>query len=142
MALTAHAMRRALGQELARENITLRQWEVLAWIAVEGELSQCELADRLGIEPPTLAGVLSRMERDGWLERRSCPEDRRKKRIRATQKAIAVWNRTLECCRRVRQQAVEGVSEDELAQFKRICEKIRTNLGHSVERPIKAEACA
>ena len=126
---TSHAMRRALDAELARESITLRQWEVLAWLACSGEQSQVELAERLGIEAPTLAGILARMERDGWLERSSCPNDRRKKRIRATDKAEAVWTRMVECCHRVRARAVEGIPPDELAQFKRTCEKIRENLG-------------
>src|SRR5690606_30438672 len=78
IALTNQALRRAVASRLADESITLRQWEVLACIALkEGELSQVELADMLGIEAPTLVGVLARMERDGWLNRVSCNQDRR-----------------------------------------------------------------
>ena len=131
--LTSHTMRRALDAELAREGITLRQWEVLAWTAHSGEISQVELAERMGIEAPTLAGILARMERDGWLERYCCPNDRRRKRIRATEKAEAVWNRMAECCRRVRAVATGGISAEELAQFRRVCERIRQNLGDSLE---------
>ncbi len=126
--MTSHAIRRSVDTELAKENITMRQFEVLAWIALEGEQSQVELAERLGIEAPTLAGILSRMERDGWLERYGCPEDRRRKRIRATSQAEAVWARMTECCRRVRAQAAQGISEEELAILKRLCGKIRENL--------------
>lgn len=126
---TSHAMRRCLDAELARENITLRQWEVLAWIAFEGEQSQVELADRLGIEAPTLAGILARMERDGWLERFACPHDKRKKRIRATEKAEAVWSQMSECCRRVRNHAIAGIPPEDLAIVKQTLEKIRENLG-------------
>jgi DNA-binding MarR family transcriptional regulator len=126
---TSHALRRALDTELAGEKITLRQWEVLAWIALDGELSQSELAERLGIEAPTLAGILSRMERDGWLERSCCPDDRRKKRLRVTGQAEAVWSRMVECCRRVRRRATRGLSAEELARFKDTCERIRANLG-------------
>jgi MarR family transcriptional regulator for hemolysin len=126
-------MRRCLDSELARENITLRQWEVLAWLAFEGEQSQVELADRLGIEAPTLAGILSRMERDGWLERFACPADRRKKRIRATEKAESVWSRMVECCHRVREKAVAGIPQEDLDAMKRTCEKIRENLGACAE---------
>lgn len=50
--MTAHEMRRALDNELARENITFRQWEVLAWITLEGEPSQVQLAEKIGIEAP------------------------------------------------------------------------------------------
>ena len=136
---TSHAMRRALDAELAREKITLRQWEVLAWIALEGEQSQVELAERLGIEAPTLAGVLTRMERDGWLDRYCCPEDRRRKRLRATPKAESVWSRMVECCNRVRDRATDGIEPEELAQFKHTCEKIRANLGAEVESLVEAQ---
>ena len=134
---TSHALRRALDQELSRENITFRQWEVLAWIALAGEPSQVELADRLGIEAPTLAGILARMERDGWLQRSACPHDRRRKRIRATEKAEAVWNRTTQCCRRVRAQATAGISQDELSLFKDLCQRIRDNLGSPLEAVVE-----
>jgi len=125
---TSHAMRRCLDAELAKENITLRQWEVLAWISRAGEQSQVELADRLGIEAPTLAGILTRMERDGWLERFSCPMDRRRKRIRATEQAEAVWMRMVECCNRVRDRAISDIPSADLAIMRRTCEQIRANL--------------
>ncbi|MFN7806448.1 MAG: MarR family winged helix-turn-helix transcriptional regulator, partial [Planctomycetaceae bacterium] len=64
----AHALRREMNVELAREGITYRQWEVLVCLAF-GDTTQTEIANRLGIEAPTLVGVLERMERDGWLER-------------------------------------------------------------------------
>ncbi len=142
VAMTAHAMRRALDTELARENITLRQWEVLAWIAHDGEQSQSELAEKLGIEAPTLAGVLARMERDGWLERYSCPKDRRKKRIRTSAQAQEVWNRMVECCHRVRSQSVRGLTQPELDDLKRICEQIRVNLNNAPEKEERFEAAA
>ena len=129
VATTAHALRRALEAELADQNMTLRQWEVLAWIAVDGAQSQADLAEKLGIEAPTLAGILSRMERDGWLERYECPDDRRRKRIRATQKAESVWSQASECCKRVREQAALGLTDEDLAQLKRVCAAIRENLG-------------
>ena len=125
---TSHALRRALNAELSKEGITFRQWEVLAWIAIEGALAQAELADCLGIEAPTLVGILDRMERDGWLERYACPDDRRKKRIRATEKAETVWARMVECAHKVRAQAREGLSQDDLERLKSVCARIRTNL--------------
>jgi DNA-binding MarR family transcriptional regulator len=136
IAQTSHALRRALDYELAREGITFRQWEVLAWSSSSEALSQAELAERMGIEAPTLAGILSRMERDGWLERSCCLKDRRKKRFRPSAKAEAVWGRMLECCHSVRGRATEGLSVEDLAAFKRTCETIRNNLSQ-VAQPLE-----
>jgi MarR family transcriptional regulator, transcriptional regulator for hemolysin len=137
---TAHSFRKALTTQLAKEGITLRQWEVLAWIALEGEMSQAELADRLGIEAPTLVGILDRMERDGWLDRYPCQQDRRRKRIRATEKAQTLWNRMVDCARRVRGQATQGFTADELAAFKAYTERLRANLAPCTEQ-IEAINC-
>jgi DNA-binding MarR family transcriptional regulator len=137
IAQTSHALRRALDDELAREGITFRQWEVLAWSGSSEALSQAELAERMGIEAPTLAGILSRMERDGWLDRSCCPKDRRKKRFRPSAKAEAVWLRMLECCHAVRARATDGLSVEDLAAFKRTCEAIRNNLSQ-VPEPLES----
>lgn len=125
---TGHALQRALNAELSKEGITVRQWEVLAWIALEGELSQTELAERLGIEAPTLVGILDRMERDGWLDRYHCPNDRRKKRIRVTPKVELVWSQMVACAHRVRSRASRGMTPDELSHFKLWCTRIRKNV--------------
>jgi len=125
---TSHALRRSLSTQLASEGMTFRQWEVLAWLSANGNLSQAEMAECMGIEPHTLAGVLRRMERDGWLERKCCEHDRRKNTIVPTEKAEEVWLRAVECCHKVRARASEGFSEKELEQFKATCEKVRANL--------------
>ena len=65
---TAHGYQRALNERLAPEGITYRQCQVLGYLALEGPLPQSELAGRMQIEPPTLVGILDRMEREGWIE--------------------------------------------------------------------------
>jgi MarR family transcriptional regulator for hemolysin len=142
VAMTSRAFRRALDAELVQAGITFRQWEVLAWIALEGALSQIELAERLGVEAPTLVGILDRMERDGWLDRYACCHDRRKKRIRVTEKAESLWSRMVDCARRVRNQAAQGFTADELAQLKSFCERLRTNLENAAGRPAPCQAAA
>ena len=84
---TAHDLACTINEEFAGMGITHRQWEVLAWISYLGELSQTELAEKMGIEVPTLVGVLDRMERDGWIQRIPSETDRRKKLIRVTEKS-------------------------------------------------------
>src|SRR5690348_6668127 len=97
---TMHGLTMAMNEELAALGITYRQWEVLAWISLTGELSQCELADKMSIEAPTLVGVLDRMERSGWIQRVQDEQDRRKKQIRPTEQAGALWTQMVECAHR------------------------------------------
>jgi MarR family transcriptional regulator for hemolysin len=126
--MTSQAIRRTLTARLAEAGITFRQWEVLAWLASNGDVSQAELAECMGIEPHTLAGVVRRMERDGWLNRRSCTDDRRRNRLAPTEKAEQIWEQAMEICREVREQAITGFTPAELSLLKKLCTDIRENL--------------
>ena len=128
LTLTTQAYHRAVIDELVPHGITYRQSMVLGWLALEGELSQTELAAKMMVEPPTLVGILDRMERDGWITRHHCPNDRRKNLIRANPAAEPVWEKILECGARVRAQATAGLSERQLDTLKRLMRRVQKNL--------------
>lgn len=125
----AQGIRKQIGAKLLREGITFRQWEVLACLSASGGCgSQSELAEGLGIEPHTMAGVVFRMQRDGLLDRRSCEQDRRKNKVKPTQKADELWKTVSPIALAVREQAVRGFSEEELLLLRNFCERIQANL--------------
>ena len=128
LTLTTQTYHRAICDELAPHGITYRQSMVLGWLALEGELSQTELANKMMIEPPTLVGILDRMERDCWIARHDCPADRRKKIIRADPAAEPVWEKIVNCAVRIRRRATEGLSERQLATLRKLLNKIQSNL--------------
>jgi MarR family transcriptional regulator, transcriptional regulator for hemolysin len=123
----SHSLRKALDSRLNKEGITIRQWEVLAWLSARGCGSQSELADQLGIKPHTLVGVLSRMEKAKLITRRSSQEDRRKKTIHATKKAEALWLQVSKITHDMRDQAVQGMSKTDLDNLKSLCETVYNN---------------
>jgi MarR family transcriptional regulator, transcriptional regulator for hemolysin len=131
LTMATQAFHRALSEEVAPHGITYRQSMVLGWLALEGELSQAELASKMMVEPPTLVGILDRMERDGWITRNGCPSDRRKKLIRATTAAEPVWEKIAHGGRRARARAANGLSPDELETLKLLLERVTQNLGSS-----------
>ncbi|MCA8986922.1 MAG: MarR family transcriptional regulator [Planctomycetaceae bacterium] len=125
---TAHAFRQALECELSRRGVTFRQWEVLTYLLSDGEQPQSDLSEKMGLEAQTMAGIIARMERDGWLTRKNCCEDRRRKLIRITQKAKTIWDELNACCEAVRQQAAAGLSSAQLVMLEQLCQIIRDNL--------------
>ena len=128
LTLATQSYHRAVADELAPHGITYRQSMVLGWLALEGTLSQTELASRMMIEPPTLVGILDRMERDGWISRHDCPTDRRKKLIRANPAAEPVWDKIVTCAMGIRRRATDGLSDRELATLKKLLRKVHRNL--------------
>lgn len=125
---TAHQLACTINEELAELGITHRQWEVLAWISFAGELSQTDLAAKMGIEAPTLVGVLDRMERDGWIVRVPSETDRRKKLIRATDRVEPVWAQMLARGAGIRSRVTRGLSEQQLASLREVLSMMRDNL--------------
>ena len=80
---------RATDAAFRPHGFTLRQVQVLAWLALRKEATQVELANMLGVEPPTLVRVIDRMEQAEWISRHADPADRRKNVIRTTAEARA-----------------------------------------------------
>jgi DNA-binding MarR family transcriptional regulator len=63
--------------QLVRDAITLRQFAVLAAIAETPGLSQSNLVRATGVDRSTLADMLMRMEKRGWIERETSKDDGR-----------------------------------------------------------------
>ncbi len=122
------AYERAVNAELAPHGLKFRQSQVLGWLALEGDLTQGELAERMGVEPPTLVPQLDRMEREGWIRRVHCASDRRKKIIRPRPEAVPVWSKVVACAKRVRCHATAGLSEEEVAALRNLLAVVRDNL--------------
>jgi MarR family transcriptional regulator for hemolysin len=124
----ANEFQRAINDELAPQGITYRQCQVLGFLALQGPLAQCQLAEHMRIEPPTLVGILDRMERDGWICRDSDPADGRRKIIHPQAAAKPVWNKMVSAAKRVRKRAAHGLSSQEMATLKRLLSCVQQNL--------------
>ena len=125
---TTQAYHRAFTEELVQYGITYRQSQVLSWLALEGELTQSQLAAKMVLEPPTLVGILDRMERAGWISRHSCQQDRRKKWIRVTEEAKPVWDKIAQVGKRMRKRATNGISDRQIATLKQLLNRIEQNV--------------
>jgi MarR family transcriptional regulator for hemolysin len=115
--------RRASGLKLTRS-----QWSVLAHLLRTDGIQQKELAEQMDITAITLTGLLDRMEREGWVERRADPIDRRAKRIYLTEKVAPVTKELRALGREVRKFALQGLSDAEQQQLMALLIKVRSNL--------------
>lgn len=69
-----------VGARLALKDVDL---DCLDVIARHGPFSPGALAQRAGLHPATMTGVIDRLERDGWVMRERDPADRRAVLVRA-----------------------------------------------------------
>lgn len=70
-----------------------QQWRVLRVLGEHADEAAGVETGRVAREAyllgPSLTGVLTRMERDGWIERQRCPQDARRTVVRATAAGLA-----------------------------------------------------
>ena len=74
-------------QEIVPNRLTIVQFNALQhlhWYGHETGMSVSELGEHLGLAHNTTSGLVSRLERHGWVVRRKCDEDRRRARIKLT----------------------------------------------------------
>ena len=94
----------------------------------DGELTQRELAERARVEPPTMAELLSRMERDGLLHRKPHPTDKRSSRVSLSAKAKARLPAAMEQLADVAERATAGLSQRERATIIALLRRVVDNL--------------
>jgi len=126
---TARLWRSALDRRLAPLGLSRAQWQVLLHVVRSDEgLSQKELARRVGVEAPTLVGLLDRMARSGWIERTPCGHDRRSKIVHLTEHARGLIDRIEAIAAEVRGELLRDHDRDELECCMRVLGHIRLEL--------------
>jgi DNA-binding MarR family transcriptional regulator len=119
--------------------LTLAQWKVMAYLKRHQGITQVRLAELTDTDPMTLVRLLDRMERDGWVERRPDPEDRRARRLYLLPSAEPLLRRMWPMADRARAEALAGLSEPEREQLMNMLELIHSNLEALVGGPARAE---
>ena len=76
----------------------------------------------------TVAEILSLMEKNGLIERKSMSEDARLKEITLTDKSLEIKNSIEKEIKKVEKDLRKGLTEEELERFMNILEKMSKNL--------------
>lgn len=123
---TARLWRTKLDQRLKPLGLSTGKWRTLAHLARGGnKLTQSEVAARVGVEEPTLAGILDRLEQDGWVKRKSSTADRRCKMVHLQPKSSAVLQKIEETAFKLRHELLENIPPQNLQTCLRVLTEIR-----------------
>ena len=119
---------RIFDRRAAHLGLTRAQWRALKRIHDREGLSQVELADEMDMEPIAVGRVIDRLQKAGFVERRSDPDDRRRWRLYLLPQATQVMAGIAEVATTLRVEALEGLSGDEVAIMLRSLRRVRDNL--------------
>lgn len=107
-----------LGLHLGQESVLMQLWE-------EEGLTQSELVERLGVEPPTVTKMLQRMERAGVIQRRADVRDARVSRVHLTPQGRKLEAPVRAVWRRAEEQLVKRLSPEERVVVRRLLGRLR-----------------
>ncbi len=123
---TARTWRNRLDERLRPLGLTQGKWRTLIHLSQAGDnLTQKELAERMGIEEPTLAGLLDRLQEDGWIKRRESLNDRRCKIVHLQRRSKAVLDEIFSAAHQLRDELIEDVPPRDLETCMRVLTRIR-----------------
>jgi MarR family transcriptional regulator for hemolysin len=129
LTFVARRWRNLMNEELRAVGQSQARWGTLYWIAVFGDtVNQTELADRIGVEQPTLGRVLRDLEAEGLIERASGSSDRRAKVIRLTPAAKPVMKQINRIQDAVRARLLQGIDPADLTVCMSVFAQILANI--------------
>jgi MarR family transcriptional regulator, organic hydroperoxide resistance regulator len=122
------AFQRLLEKRIAPYAVARGQWYFLRVLWSEDGLSQRELSARVGTMEPTTVIALRSMEKSGLIRRVRSRDDKRRSQVWLTPKAQRLRDELLAIARGITDTAEDGISRDELAQFRRAVRRMTENL--------------
>jgi len=112
-----------------KADITVGQSRVIGTLTlVKNGMTQKEIANRIGIEAPTIVPMIDRLEDRGLVVRKPDSSDRRNNLIFLTKKSEAKWDLIIECAIEIEKACRQEISEEDLETTKTTLRKIAQNV--------------
>lgn len=131
-----YGLNQAFRQRVAHLGVTPDQFSILRWLS-EGEpagLTQRTITDLMASDPNTITSTLSRMERNGLIERQPHERDRRAHRVRL----LPAGRNTFEQARKIavdlQTQVLEAVPESQRQRFLETLESVAAACAVAADR--------
>ncbi len=86
---------------------------------------QKEIAARVGVEEPTLVGILDRLQQDGWITRKNSKQDRRCKTVHLQRRAASVLDNIFSTAHELRHELLADIPKRDLETCIRVLSQIR-----------------
>lgn len=128
LAKVCRAHRGNVGEALAPVGLHVGQEMVMIELWEQDGLRGGELAEKLGVEPPTITKMIRRLEACGLVERRRDSEDARSFRVHLTDEGSSLEGSVTRCWDEVEEKAFAGMSVGERRNLHRLLTKVRANL--------------
>ncbi len=128
MASTALARRLQKNFKQAGIDVTIEQWSVMYHLWKEDGLSQQELCNRSFRDKPSITRLVDNLEKQQMVKRVPSKNDRRINLIYLTDTARQLQDTTMDMANQTLNEALAGVSTDDVEMCKQVLAKVYENL--------------
>jgi MarR family transcriptional regulator for hemolysin len=129
LASTQKLVTRAFEQELAAAGGSQPAWLILLALKQQAWRTQQEIAATVGIEGATLTHHLDRMEKEGLIDRKRDPANRRAVIVELTGAGEEMFRKLAQAAMSFDKRLRKGLSEDEVDAFRETLTRLRANVG-------------
>lgn len=126
---TSRMLRRIFNERLTHLGLTQAQWRALAHLSRNEGLNQVSLADRLDVQPITVARLIDKLVAAQLVERRPDPNDRRAQRLYLTVQAAPMLEQIWDVADETYAVVLKGMSDTERDQIIDLLTRMQVNLG-------------
>ncbi|NRP27220.1 MULTISPECIES: MarR family winged helix-turn-helix transcriptional regulator [unclassified Marinobacterium] len=105
-------------------DVTSVQFASMQAIELHGEMEQSQIAQSIHYDKATIGGVIDRLEKRGWVERKSNPKDRRAKLVTLTKEGRKALEEITPVVKALQDQVVANLSDDERELFIKLAQKV------------------
>ncbi len=129
LAQAAHAYRVRAGSQLSRINLHSGQETLLKALAESDGMSMSDLAASLGVQPPTVTKMISRLAAQDYVERRPAPGDGRQAQVFLTERGRDLIGQIDKLWKRIEKTALAGVDDKDRKRLRKLLRQVERNLG-------------
>lgn len=129
LAQAAHAYRVRAGSQLSRINLHSGQEALLKALSDADGMSMSDLAAALGVQPPTVTKMISRLAAQDYVERRAAPGDGRQAQVFLTERGRDAIGQIDKLWKRIEKTALAGVDDKDRKRLRKLLRQVERNLG-------------
>jgi DNA-binding MarR family transcriptional regulator len=124
----ARLSRTALAARLSAHNFYAGQDQIMLALDQEDGQTPSRLAARLGVRPPTITKTISRLQGQGFLEKRASDDDGRQAHVFLTDTGREAIRAIDKSVRKTEKQALKGFDKKEQKQLSKLLARVEANL--------------
>lgn len=105
-------------------DVTSVQFAAMQAIDLHGEMEQSQIALSIHYDKATIGGVIDRLEKRGWVERKANPKDKRAKLVSLIREGRKALEELTPVVNALQDQVVANLSAEERALFIKLAQKV------------------